>query len=453
MRLPEPLSVLIIDDNITAAQSLAALLGGEGVSARWVGNGVDGIEQIRRDRIDVAIVDLKMEPVNGIAVLRAARASPRPVEVIMVTAHGSVHTAVEAVRMGAYDFLVKPFDFEVLRARIAELGHFVKLRRAQEAEDPERAVDPGDAELVGVSAKMEEVRRQVRQLAQVSSTVLIRGETGTGKDLLARALHVWGPRATLPFVAVNCAAIPRELLESELFGHRRGSFSGAIDNRIGRFEAAAGGTLFLDEVGDLPMDLQVKLLRIIETRTYTPVGSNQEKRFSCRLVAATHRNLEADVERGTFRSDLFFRLNVIPVYIPALRDRAEDVPGLIASLGRRYALELDRRPPTFTRDAIAAACRHPWPGNVRELANLVERAVVMGRDTLLPEDPGPTRTGAETTAGVPVALNLTDHLHGEERRILRLVWEQAAGNQSEMARILGVERTALRYRLKKHGMI
>ena len=369
-----------------------------------------------------------------------------------MTAHGSVHTAVEAVRMGAYDFLVKPFDFELLKMRLAELGQFIHMRRAQEQE-PTKPGDADGVELVGVSAQMDDVRRQVRQLAQVSSNVLIRGETGTGKDLVAHALHTWGPRAASPYVAVNCAAIPRDLLESELFGHRKGAFSGAVDHRIGRFEAAGAGTLFLDEVGDLPMELQVKLLRIIETRTFTPVGSNQEKRFGCRLVSATHRNLEVEVERGTFRSDLFFRLNVIPIFIPPLRERAEDVPLLIATLARRYATTLDRPPPAFTREAIASACRYAWPGNVRELANLVERAVVMGRDTLLTEDPAGVRPNADFPNPTPLTLNLNDHLHGEERRILRLVWEQAQGNQSEMARILGVERTALRYRLKKHDSI
>jgi DNA-binding NtrC family response regulator len=456
--LADPLRVLIVDDNVSAARSMTSLLQLEGIDARWVGSGGEAVHELRRENVDVAVVDLKMEPVDGMQVLRVARSLPNPVEVVLVTAHGSVHAAVEAVRLGAHDFLLKPVDFDALKARLAELAGFVELKRAQaekeEGVDPERR----SADIVGASPLVVDLRNQVRALAQVGSTVLIRGETGTGKELVARALHEWGPRAQHPFVAVNCAAIPRDLLESELFGHRKGSFSGAIDHRVGRFEAADGGTLFLDEVGDLPHDLQVKLLRVIETRAFTPVGANQERRFSCRLVAATHRDLETEVAAGRFRQDLFFRLNVIPVRIPPLRERTQDVPLLIAALADRYARELDRPVPAFTRDAVAAACRYAWPGNVRELANLVERAVVLGRTSLLPDDivvpAWPQGPGADLPEITPSAkFNLSDYLYTEEGKILRRVWDQTGGNQSEMARLLGVERTALRYRLKKHGLL
>jgi DNA-binding NtrC family response regulator len=454
--LAEALRVLIVDDNVSAARSMSSLLQLEGFDARWVGNGGEAIHELRRENVDVAVVDLKMEPVDGMQVLRVARSLPNPVEVVLVTAHGSVHAAVEAVRLGAHDFLLKPVDYEALKARLAELAGFVELKRAQA--EKEETTDPGrrTTDIVGASPVVVDLRNQVRALAQVGSTVLIRGETGTGKELVARALHEWGPRASHPFVAVNCAAIPRDLLESELFGHRKGSFSGAIDHRVGRFEAAEGGTLFLDEVGDLPPDLQVKLLRVIETRAFTPVGANQEKRFSCRLVAATHRDLEAEVSAGRFRQDLFFRLNVIPVRIPPLRERAQDVPLLIAAIADRYARELGRAVPAFTRDAVAAACRYAWPGNVRELANLVERAVVLGRTSLLPDDvqvPAIPQGGDIPDISPTAKFNLSDYLYTEEGKILRRVWDQTGGNQSEMARLLGVERTALRYRLKKHGLL
>ncbi|MFZ5482463.1 MAG: sigma-54-dependent transcriptional regulator [Myxococcota bacterium] len=455
--MAETLRVLIVDDNVSAARSMASLLQIEGFDARWVGSGGDGIQELRRENVDVAVVDLKMEPIDGMQVLRVARSLPNPVEVVMVTAHGSVHAAVEAVRLGAHDFLLKPVDFDALKARLAELAGFVRLKRAQAEKDEN--TDPGrpaSVEIVGASPAMVDLRNQVRSLAQVGSTVLIRGETGTGKELVARALHEWGLRREHPFVAVNCAAIPRDLLESELFGHRRGSFSGAIDHRVGRFEAAEAGTLFLDEVGDLPADLQVKLLRVIETRAFTPVGANQEKRFGCRLVAATHRDLETEVAAGRFRQDLFFRLNVIPVRIPPLRERPQDVPLLIAAIADRYARDLGRPVPAFTRDAVAAACRYGWPGNVRELANLVERAVVLGRVTLLPDDasvPAWPLGGEPPEITASAKFNLSDYLYTEEGKILRRVWDQTGGNQSEMARLLGVERTALRYRLKKHGLL
>ncbi len=440
--------ILIVDDEPKIGRLLAAELGDAGFDAEATTDPRAALERIRRDAPDVLLTDVRMDAMNGLELMRAARGHVPDLDVVVMTAYASVETAVEAMKQGAWDYIVKPFETDaliLLMRRIAE-----KRRMSAQNEGLRRYTARGGETLVGESEAMRRVRELIANLAESDAAVLIRGESGTGKELVARAIHAASRRASGAFIALNCAAIPDTLLESELFGYERGAFTGATRRKPGHFQMADGGTLFLDEIGDLPLGLQAKLLRVLETRRVTPLGGVRDVEVDIRLVSATHRPLETLMREGTFREDLYYRLNVFPIVIPPLRERREDIRPLAA----HFLAEWGRPASDLGDDALARLVAYDWPGNVRELRNVLERATILrpqGRigagDVLLGEAsmaaPSTPREDAFDT------LDLAE----TERRLIRRALEVARGNKSEAARLLGITRRTLYGRLERYGML
>ena len=433
--------ILIVDDEDAIRLSLAEALKG----AHTVEEAADGeaaLVKLRRGAFDLVLTDLRMGTASGMEVLRAAKEGASPTAVILLTAYGSIDGAVEAMKAGADDYLTKPFRLEELERRVAKA---LEKGRLEVERDYYKSQSSPEPELVGQNPAWLEVLRLVGQAGPSNANVLILGETGAGKEGVARALHEASARRAKPFVAVNCSAFAPSLLESELFGHEKGSFTGAVAARKGRLELADQGTLFLDEVGDLPADAQVKLLRAIELKTFERVGGNASLKSDFRVLAATHRDLGALVKEGRFREDLYFRLAVFPLRVPPLRERGDDVL-LLAShfLARKAA----GRKLAFSAVQEAQLMAHAWPGNVRELQNAVERAVLLEEGGKLALD-----LAAAPAASAPAAgAGLAGRLEEEEKRAIQEAMRLEEGNQSRAARRLGLERTTLQYKLKKYGL-
>jgi DNA-binding NtrC family response regulator len=455
--------VLLVDDDPGLLRTIQVLLEDEkGWSVETVPSAPLALERLRAAPFDVLLTDLSMPGGDGLFLLREARALRPELPVLLMTAFGSVRSAVEAMKLGASQYLTKPVDPDELILQVERALESARL--AGEVRGlRERAGDPESFDLlVGESAPMRALCDVVGRLALVDSTVLVRGETGTGKELVARLVHRGGPRAGRPFVVVNCTAIPRELIESELFGHERGAFTGAGSPRAGRVEEADGGTLFLDEVGDMPGELQPKLLRFLQDRSFRRVGGTRERAADVRVVAATHRPLEEAMSAGLFRPDLFHRLNTIPVHVVPLRERMEDLPLLAAHLLGKLARRLGRARPGLSVGALERLAAHSFPGNVRELENLLERAVVLGAGA--PGEPiGPEAFVLPPAAGgpaVPRSLPLRDGLpaletsfKAAERDLLaRALAEWPELPHAEVAARLGTSRRILEARLEEHGL-
>ncbi len=444
--------ILLADDDDSLRRVTEFNLQEDGYQVDSVGAGADALGRLRDNEYDLIITDLKMPDVDGLAVLDAAKRLQTASPVILITAFGSVEAAVEAMKRGAYDYITKPFsrdEFKLIVARALRSsqleGENWRLRgELEERFRPETL-------FVGDSPVMRAMLDHVRKVAQSDASVLVTGESGTGKELVARALHYGGARRARPFVVVNCGAIPRDLLESELFGHVRGAFTGAVRDKQGKFEQASGGTLFLDEIGELPMDLQVKLLRALQEREIERVGEGKPRRIDVRLVAATNRDLEAMIAKGEFREDLFYRINVIPVDVPPLRARAEDVPLLFRHFLRELAPGVDIRIAASAMEALTCA---PWRGNVRELINLCQRLVALRRsDTIELDDLPPQVLALEERPQQvvhlpPEGISLDDLV----RDILVQALERCAWNQARAARFLRVPRHILLYRMEKYGI-
>jgi two-component system response regulator HydG len=405
-----------------------------------------------------------MVPVDGIEVVRRLRELDPEATVLVVSAHGTIATAVEAMREGAIDFIEKPFSPEVLRARVEkgiEIARERKGARAARArvealeEDLGREHDPHG--MVGKSEPMRRVLEQVRKVATTGATVLVLGESGTGKELVARAIHDASPRREAPFVSISCAAIPEGLLESELFGHERGAFTGAIRRKLGRFELAQGGTLFLDEVGEIPPAVQVKLLRVLQERQFERVGGEETVDVDVRVVSATNRDLEALVRAGRFREDLFYRLNVVPITLPPLRDRPGDVEELARFFVSRLGSRVGRKVKGIAPEALDLLRRHRWPGNVRELENVIEQALVFADGELVrPQDlpEGLRKTPPAPALPVPSGdRSLTEILEDLEKELILAAYERARHVKAETARLLGIKPSALYYKLEKYGIV
>ena len=456
--------ILVADDNDAMRDGMVLSLTRLGHDVQGVKGGAEAIAAYRKRPSDVVVTDLRMLPVDGIEVVRRLRELDAEATVLVVSAHGTIGAAVDAMREGAMDFIEKPFPPEVLRARVEKAIEISRERRVAltargraEALDADLARESDPAGLVGGSEPMRRVMEQVRKIAASDTTVLILGESGTGKELVARALHAQGPRRDGPFVSVSCAAIPEGLLESELFGHEKGSFTGAIRRKLGRFELAHGGTLFLDEVGEIPPAIQVKLLRVLQERRFERVGGEQTIDVDVRVVSATNRDLKDMVETGGFREDLYYRLAVLPVTLPPLRDRTGDVEELARFFIRKLSPRVGRRVTGFTPEALALLNAHRWPGNVRELENVVEQALVFAEGELIrPEDlPDGLRAGARAPAAVELPTgdrSLTDVLEDLERQLILTAWERAKGVKAETARLLGIKPSALYYKLEKYGI-
>ncbi|MBI1736215.1 MAG: sigma-54-dependent Fis family transcriptional regulator [Candidatus Rokubacteria bacterium] len=446
-----PFRVLVVDDEPAQLELVSGFLVKRGFDVLTAGDGASAVARYRQAPVDLILTDQKMTGMSGLELLDAVRAINPEIAVIVVTAYGTIDDAVTAIKHGAVDYLTKPLNLDELLHRLEQARDRQRLvrenRELREALAERHRVDG----IIGESGPMQEVLSIVRRVAPSDATVLIRGESGTGKELIAKAIHFASPRAAGPLVRVNCAALPETLLESELFGHEKGAFTGAAATRHGRFEAAHGGTLFLDEIGDLPLHLQVKLLRVLQEREIERLGSSRTIPIDVRLIAATHRDLETLVREQRFRDDLYYRINVVTVTLPPLRDRREDIPRLLEHFLDRYARRHGKTLTGLTREARDALLRYDYPGNVRELENVVERGVVLTRDdvvgvadlplTVKPAAGEPSEDGASLTAAV----------EGLERRMIQEALARAAGVQTKAAEALGVSERVLRYKLRKYG--
>jgi len=444
--------VLIVDDDPGLRQSLALVLEGDGYEVASEGSPGRALERVGSKSFDLILCDVRMPEMPGTEFLRRFRAQGGSALVIMMSAFGGDDAAIAAIKEGAYDYLPKPFraDEVLLTLRKAAERERLKSQVARLQAELVRWTDPA---LVAVSPAMRRVVELAERVAPHPTTVLVTGESGTGKEVLARAIHRMSPRSGGPFVAVNCAAIPEHLLESELFGHVRGAFTGATADRIGLFEEANDGTLLLDEIGDLPPPLQVKLLRVLQDGEIRRVGDTGTRRVDARVIAATARDLEADVRAGRFREDLFYRLNVVRLHVPPLRDRPADVEPLAAVLLRRAAARSGKRA-ELTPEAMAELRRHPWRGNVRELENAIERAVVLSADGLVRADAfqgsdrGGGGEGSAARSPSQSPLPLRDAVAAAERQAILDALQATGGNRNQAAAILGLSRRALFYKIK-----
>jgi two-component system response regulator HydG len=455
--------LLVADDNDAMRDGMALTLSRAGHEVLAVKGGADCLAAYARRPADVVVTDLRMVPVDGLEVVRRLRERDPDATVIVVSAHGTIASAVEAMRAGATDFIEKPFAPEVLRARVEKAAEIARERRGArtdrgraEAMDADRARERDPSGIVGASEPMRRVLEQVRRVAATDATVLVLGESGTGKELVARALHAGSQRAGGPFVSISCAAVPETLLESELFGHERGAFTGAVRRKLGRFELASGGTLFLDEVGELTPAVQVKLLRVLQERRFERVGGEETVEADVRVVSATNRDLAAMVKAGAFREDLYYRLAVVPLTLPPLRERPGDVEALAAHFLEKLGPRAGRRVQGFTPEALELLRRHRWPGNVRELENVVEQALVFAEGALVrPEELPDGLRQAPPAPALPLPTgdrSLTDVLEELERQLVLAAYEKARGVKAEAARLLGVKPSALAYKLEKYGI-
>jgi two-component system, NtrC family, nitrogen regulation response regulator NtrX len=446
-----PNSVLVVDDEEGIRQTLAGVLEDEGLSVETAASGEDCLAAFERHLFSCVLLDVWLPGINGIETLKQLKAAYPETAVIMISGHGNIETAVRATRLGALDFIEKPLQIErtILAIRNA-------LRQRQLEDDNRRLRQQLEDEyaMIGESVPLRALRQQIAIAAPTNGRILIYGESGTGKELAARAIHRESARAALPFVELNCAAIPEELIESELFGHAKGAFTGATQSKRGKFEQADGGTLLLDEVGDMSMKVQAKVLRVLEEQRFEPVGSNTPVKVDVRIIAATNKRLDEQIERATFRADLFYRINVIPFEVPPLRERREDIPLLVEHFNRKYSADYKRAPKSFSDDALERLMSFDWPGNVRELRNIVERVVIMSAGDLVTADELPPLGSAE---GLPLTsqYNYTSYREGRdayERSYITQKLAECDGNITRTAEAMGIDRSHLYRRMKALGI-
>lgn len=463
--------ILLIEDDPSTGAAVEKVLAAEGFNVELVRRAEEGLARTRASRFDLVITDFKLPGISGLQLIEQLHAAQPKLPIIMMTAHGSTETAIEATKLGACEYLTKPFEADELLDLVTEA---VRNSELMFEEVGLGTADPQTANrraLIGNSRAMQEVYKSIGRVAATPVTVLIRGATGTGKELVARAIYQHSKRADKPFIAVNCAAIPKDLLESELFGHERGAFTGAQNRRIGKFEQAHGGTIFLDEIGDLHPDTQSKLLRVLQERTFQRVGGTETLEVDVRVLAATHRDLEQAIRGGEFREDLYYRLSVVTIKLPLLRERAEDIPDLVRFFLRKHGAEIGVSAPSIQPEAVELLQAHPWPGNVRELENIVREALVVARPLgISPQHirqviEGKThRPIAGQTHSEYVASLLARAARGEEQDLFNKMISDlepelfsqairlAQGNQAKAARWLGVTRLKMRAKLTEMGL-
>lgn len=442
--------ILIVDDEPAQRELVGGYLKKQGFDVTLAGSGEIALDFFRQDSFDMILTDQKMPRMSGLDLLEAIRKINPETAIIVMTAYGSIEAAVSSIKGGATDYVTKPLNLEELLYRIRQVAErhrlLVENRELREALQTRHRIEG----IIGESGRMLEVISLVRRVAPSEATVLIRGESGTGKELIAKAIHYASPRASGPLIRVNCAALPETLLESELFGHEKGAFTGASATRKGRFELADGGSLFLDEIGDLPQHLQAKLLRVIQEREFERVGSSYPIRVNVRLLAATHRPIEALMKAGQFREDLYYRLNVVAIVLPALRERRQDLPLLIDHFVRLFAEKNGKTIRGLTHEARDALLRYDYPGNVRELENLLERAIVVTRDDVIGKGDLPL-TVQEPEEEASKEASLTVAVERLERQMIRQAMAESDGIQTRAAELLGISERALRYKLRKYG--
>ena len=452
-------SVLIVDDEPDIRELLDITLSRMGLDTHSAATWGEAQAMVAEMQPDLCLTDMRLPDGNGISLVEYIQQEFSHIPVAMITAHGSVETAISALKAGAFDFISKPIELDNLRRLVSSA--------LQLDGDTSKLVNAVDHDLIGSNPTILALRQQITKLARSQAPVHINGESGTGKEVVARLIHNNGPRATGSFVAVNCGAIPHDLMESELFGHVKGSFTGASQDKLGLFQAASGGTLFLDEVADLPLDMQVKLLRAIQEKSVRPVGAQEEQPTDIRLLSATHKDLAAEVAAGRFRNDLYYRINVIDVHVPELRERLDDLPELATSILQRIASEEGNQKAHLDKSAIDALCQYHFPGNVRELENILERAFALSDgenitaqdlqfSSTAPQAPTPhTNDSANGGGGMRVQEAYGDmegYLEDIERQILSTALEECRWNKTATAKLLGISFRSLRYRLKKLGL-
>jgi len=442
-------TILIVEDDAVFRELLVTILDQAGYTVTAAVDGGEGLRRIQRERFDLVLCDLKMPVRSGLELFRATRAEPHAPLFIFITAFGRVDEAVAAIKGGAFDFMAKPLkDPATLLAVVQKALEQVALERMTVSlQEIEKAGLPPE-ELIFAGSAMENVRKLVQDVARTSATVLLHGESGTGKELIARMVHLASPRKNAPFIPLNCAAIPENLLESELFGHERGAFTGAVQSRRGKFELAQGGTIFLDEIGEMPALLQAKLLRVLQERTFERLGGTLQIKADVRVIAASNRDLAKEVAEKRFREDLFYRLNVFPINLPPLRDRKDAIPGLVRHFCARFSATAGlRRVSGISDEALNLLQHHSWPGNVRELQNVIERGVILARGEITP-----TELPAELQAQHPLEAGQGILKHREKETILRTL-QQFKGNRRQTADVLGISLRTLQYRLKELGLL
>ena len=449
------LSILIIEDGKSQREMLRDFLRGEGYDVSEAENGQKALEKVRKDYFDLLLLDYKMPEMNGLEVLKQVKGINPEIDVIMMTAYGTVEMAVNAMKSGAADYITKPIELDELLILIDRVSERRTLLRENEILLEElRGKGVTTDQIIYKSQVMEEVINLAGRVADSRATVLIRGESGTGKELLARLIHSLSPRSQRPMITVNCAALPESLLESELFGHEKGSFTGASNRRIGRFEEADRGTLFLDEIGDISPLVQVKILRFLQELEFQRVGGNQTIRADVRIISATNQDLRARIEQGRFREDLFYRLNVVDIVIPPLWERKEDLPALIDHFLTHFAAENGKQIQGISPEARDLFMKYDYPGNVRELENIIERAVVITRGLIissrdLPFSGGPAHSNQSET-GNPGTLK--ESIDALERRMVQDALRSTGNHQTRAAGLLGISERMLRYKVKKYGL-
>ena len=478
-------TVLVVDDEPNLLEVLSVALDNMGCAALTAESAERGLEILAEKEVHLILSDLRLPGVSGRDFLARVKSLNPSLPMVIMTAYASVKDAVDLIKEGAFDYIAKPFELQALEAAVTGALRFFELGNDNRKLRQALGREFSGGQLIGRSPALEAVRQSIAEVSSSNANILITGESGTGKELVARAVHYSGPRSPAPLVTVNCAAIPESLLESELFGHVRGAFTGAVSARPGRFAQADGGSLFLDEIGDMPLSLQAKMLRAIQEKTIEPVGGNTAKRVDVRIIAATNRDLAAAVEEGTFRQDLYYRLNVYPIVMPPLRERKEDIPLLSEHFAARMAAEMGKRPLRFCAEAVRLLQEYPWPGNIRELENCVERLTiitsgeVVGEETLaaclVPAAAGGLLDGKCARAGVQFAgntpmgsispaseetalpaavfpLDLQRKIEEFERGLIGAALEQSNGVQVKAAELLGISERSMWHRIKKLGI-
>lgn len=452
--------ILVVDDDASIREFLDIMLKRENFEVKTADNGQKALKIMEKEQFDILITDLQMPKMSGLELLKITKESSPATTVLVITAFGSTESAVDAMKLGAFDYISKPFKIDEIKNRLKNALKSKSLTVENRIMRKELERKYSFENIIGTSEAMERLFEMIERVSETKSNVLITGESGTGKELVAKAIHFNGPLKDKPFVTANCGAIPENLLESEMFGHKKGSFTGAIADKEGLFKVADGGSIFLDEIGELPLQLQVKLLRVIQEGTFKPVGSTDDIKVNVRLISATNKDLAKEVKEKKFREDLFYRMNVIHIYTPSLAERKGDIQILAEYFLQKYNKELSRNVQKISKETMDIFMKYGWPGNVRELENVIERAVALERgNAILPESlPGQIRDGRERLSSLinlevtDRGINMEDIVGRLEKDLLKQALTLTSGVKKRAAKLLGISFRSMRYRLEKHGL-